>query len=112
MRLKFSQESVKVIDIMGNYQEARVKLSNILLNKLKPAGKSKTGLILRLNKNIAKDVELPHELFLTRRQTTNMKDTSLNNMLTDVRFSKALISKIIQSDGSFGSWSGNLGKKH
>ena len=32
-------------------------------------------------------------------------------MSTDVRLSKAQISKIIQSGGSFGSWSVNLGKK-
>ena len=30
---------------------------------------------------------------------------------TDIRFSKAEISKIIQSHGYFGSWLGNLGKK-
>ena len=32
-------------------------------------------------------------------------------MSTDIKLSKTQISKIIQSDGSFGSWSGNLGKK-
>ena len=32
-------------------------------------------------------------------------------MSTDIKFSKARISKVIQSGGSFGSWSGNLGKK-
>ena len=33
-RLKFSQGSITIINIMGNYQEARVKLSNTLLKKL------------------------------------------------------------------------------
>ena len=38
---------------MANYQEARVKLTNILLKKLKSAAKNKTETILRLNtKNI------------------------------------------------------------
>ena len=32
-------------------------------------------------------------------------------MLTDIKLSKAEISKIVQSGGSFGSWLGNLGKK-
>ena len=35
---------------MANYQEARVKLTNTKLNKLKSAAKSKAGTILRLNK--------------------------------------------------------------
>ena len=32
-------------------------------------------------------------------------------MSIDIKLSKAKISKIIQSGGSFGSWLGNLGKK-
>ena len=32
-------------------------------------------------------------------------------MSTDVKLSKAQISQIIQSGGSFGSWVSNLGKK-
>ena len=32
-------------------------------------------------------------------------------MSTDIKLSKTQISKIIQSDGSFGSWLDNLGKK-
>ena len=35
----------------------------------------------------------------------------VNNMSTYIRLSKAQISKIIQSGGSFGSWLGNLRKK-
>ena len=35
---------------MGNYQEARVKLPNTQLNKLKSATKNKTWTILRINK--------------------------------------------------------------
>ena len=50
---------------MAIYQEARFKLTNTQLNKLKLAAKSKTGAILRLNKKKFEDEELPHELFLT-----------------------------------------------
>ena len=39
---------------MANYQEARVKLTNTKLNKLKSAAKSKAGTILRLNKKTLK----------------------------------------------------------
>ena len=67
--------------------------------------------ILRLNKKNGDDEELPHELFLTTRQTTKIRNAFVNNMSTDINLSKAQISKIIQSSGSFGSWLGNLGKK-
>ena len=39
--LNFSQRSVTVLQIMTNYQEASVKLTNIQLNKLKSAAKIK-----------------------------------------------------------------------
>ena len=45
---------------MANYQEARVKLTNTQLNKLKSAAKNKTGTILRINKKSFEDEELPH----------------------------------------------------
>ena len=71
----------------------------------------KSRTILRLNKKNFEDEELPHKLFLTRRQTTKMRNAFANNMSTDIKFSKTQISNIIQSGGSFGSWLGNLGKK-
>ena len=89
----------------------RVKLTNTQLNKLKYTAKNKIGTILRLNKKNFKDEELPHELFPTTRQTTKMRNTFANNMSTDIKLSKAQISKIIQSGRSFGPWSGNLGRK-
>ena len=59
-RLKFYQGSVTVLQNMVNYKEARVKLKNNQLNKLKSAAKNKTG---------AMNYELfSHELFLIRRQ--------------------------------------------
>ena len=96
---------------MANYQEKRVKLTNTHLNKLKSSARNKTGTILRLNKKSFEDEELPDELFLTTRQTTKIRNAFANNMSTDIKLSKAQISKIIQSGGSFGSWLGNLGKK-
>ena len=52
-----------------------------------------------------------HELFLTIRQTTKIRNAFTNNMSTDMKFSKTRISKIIESGQSFGSWLANLGKK-
>ena len=87
----------------------RVKLSNTQLNKLKSEAKYNIGIILRLNKK--KFEELSHELFLKAIQTTKIRNAFANNISTNIRFSKAQISKIIQSGGSFSSWLGNLGKK-
>ena len=83
---------------MVNYQEARVKLTNTQLNKLKSASKNKIRAVLRL-------------LFLTTRQTTKIRNTFANNMSTDIKLSKTQKSKIIQWVGSFRSWLGNLGMK-
>ena len=96
---------------MANYQKARDKLANIQLNKLKPATKNKTGTRLRLNKKNFGDEEFLHELVLTIRQTTKIRNAFANNMSTDIKLSKTQISKIIQSGVFFGSWLSNLGKK-
>ena len=73
---------------MANYQEARVKLTNAQLNKLKSVAKNQTGTILRLNKKNFEDEELSHELFLRTRQTTKMRYAFANNMSTDIKLSK------------------------
>ena len=46
---------------------------------------------------------LPHELLLTTKQKTKLRNAFNNNMSTDLRLSKAQISKIIQSGGILGS---------
>ena len=45
---------------------------------------------------------LPHQLLLTTRPTTKLKNAIENNMSTDKKLSKAQISKIIQSGGFLG----------
>ena len=80
---------------MANYQEAKVKLTNTQLNKLKSAAKNKTGTILKINKKNFEDEELRHELFLTTKQTTKTRNAFANNMSRDIKLSKAQISKII-----------------
>ena len=54
---------------------------------------------------------MPHELFLGTTQTTKIINSFVNNMSTDIKFSKAQTSIIIQSSGSFGLGLDNLGKK-
>ena len=46
--------------------------------------------------------DVPHELLLTTRQKTNLRNAFNNNMLADWKLSKAQISKIIQSGGFLG----------
>ena len=46
---------------------------------------------------------LPPELLLTTRQTTKLRHAIENNMSTDMKLSKAQISKIIKSGGFLGS---------
>ena len=47
--------------------------------------------------------DLPHELLLTTRQKTKLRNAFNNNMSTGLTLSKAQISKIIQSGGFLGS---------
>ena len=49
-------------------------------------------------------------MFLTTRQTAKIRNAFSNNISTDLKLSKAQISKIIESIGSFGSWLWNLEK--
>ena len=51
---------------------------------------------------------LPHKLFLTQRQITELRNNIENNLRTDIKLSKAQISKIIQSEGFLGKLLGLL----
>ena len=73
------------------------------LNKLKTAVKNKTGTALRITLKMFNTNDLPRELLLTTRQKTKLRNAFNNNMSTDLKLSKAHISKIIQSGGFFGS---------
>ena len=52
-------------------------------------------------KNFNKD-ELPRELLLTTRQNTKLKNAINNNLVPDIKLSKAQIKKLIQSGGFLG----------
>ena len=82
---------------MVEYSKINGKLTNVQLNKFKKAVKSNEGATLRLGiKNFNKD-ELPHELLLTTRQNTKLRNAINNNLATDIKLSKAQIKKLIQS---------------
>ena len=80
-----------------------VELSYRQLKKLKTAVKNKTGTTLRINLKMFDGNDLPHELLLTTRQKIKLRNALNNNMSTDIKLSKAQISKIIQSGGFLGS---------
>ena len=88
---------------MVEYSKVDVKFSDTQLKKLKTAGKSKTGITMRISLKMFNGNDLPHELLLTTRQKTKLRNALNNNMSTDIKLSKAQISKIFQSGGLLGS---------
>ena len=88
---------------MVEYNKVNVKLSDSQLNKLKNSVKDQTGATLRMNVRMFNGNNLPHELLLTTRQTTKSTNAIKNNMSTDIKLSRAQISKIIQHGGFLGS---------
>ena len=70
---------------MVSYQDARVKVTNIQLNKLKSAARNKKRVILRLTKKNFQVQESLHESFLTTRQTTKTCNVIANNTSTDIK---------------------------
>ena len=84
---------------MVEYSKVNVKLLDTQLKKLKAAVKDKTGTTLRMSLKTFNGNDLSHELLLTTRQKTKLRNAFNNNMSTDLKLSKAQISKIIQSGG-------------
>ena len=84
---------------MIEYSKINCKLTNVQLNKFKKAVKSNEGATLRLSiKNFNKD-ETPHELLLTTRQSTKLRNAINNNSAIDIKLSTAQIRILIQSGG-------------
>ena len=86
---------------MIEYSKVNVKLSDTQL-------KSQSGTTLRMNLKMFDGNSLPHELSLTTRQKTKIRNAFNNNMATDLKLSKAQITKIIKSGGFLGSLLSNL----
>ena len=81
---------------MVEYTEINCKLTNVQLNKLKKAVKNNDSTTLRISIKIFNEDELPHELLLTTRQSTKLRNANNNNLANDIKLSKAQIKKIIQ----------------
>ena len=88
---------------MVDYSKVNVKLSNTQLKKLKTSVKNKAGAALRISLKMLKGNDLPHELLLTTRQKTKLRNAFNNNISTDLKLSTAQIFKIIQSGEFLGS---------
>ena len=88
---------------MVEYSKINVKLSDTKLKKLKTAIKDKTETTMRISLKMFNGNDLPHELSLTARQKTKLRNAFNNNKSTDLKLSRAHISKIIQSGGFLGS---------
>ena len=88
---------------MFEYSKVNVKLSDTQLKKLKNAVKHKTGTTLRMSSKMFSGNDLPHELLLTKRKKTKLRNVFNNNKSIDLKLSKAQLSKIIQSGGFLGS---------
>ena len=77
-----------------------MQVNKCAIKQIKKAVKSNEGATLRLGiKNFNKD-ELPHELLLTTRQNTKLRNAI--HLATDIKLSKAQIKKLIQSGGFLG----------
>ena len=85
---------------MSNYEKAKVKLTKIQLSKSKSAAKNKTGATLRISQKILK---MNNSLMNISNSNTKTKviNCFANSILTDMKFSKTQLYKIIQSGGFF-----------
>ena len=83
--------------------KVNVKLLDTQLQKLKTAVKDNVGTTLRMNLKMSNGNDLSHELLLTERQKTKLRNAFNNNMSANIKLSKAQITKIIQSGGFLGS---------
>ena len=82
---------------MVEYNIVNTRLFDSQLNKLRYGVKNQTGVTLRMNIKIFNGNNLPHELLLTTRQNTKLRNVLENNMSTDIKLPKAQITKLIQS---------------
>ena len=88
---------------MIEYNKVNVKLSDAHIKQLKDAVNDNTGTTLRIKLKMFDGNDLPHELLLTTRQKTKLRNAFNNNTSADIKLSKAQINKIIQSGGFLGS---------
>ena len=79
-----------------------MQVNKCTIKYIKKAVKSNEGAILRLGIKIFNKNEHSHELLLTTRQNTKLRNAINNNSATDIKLSKVQIKKIMQSRGFLG----------
>ena len=83
---------------MTQYSSLNVKLSNSQLNILKSAIKNETDVVLRLSSNTIGnsdgEANFSHKLLLTNRQVANIHQAFANHTSTDIKLSKAQLTKM------------------
>ena len=98
---------------MTQHNSLNVMLSNSQLNKSKSAIMNSTDVVLRLSSNMIgnsnDETNFPHKLLLTDRQVANICKPFANYLSTDIKISKAQLSKMVQS-GEFLNFLGPLTK--
>ena len=80
---------------MVEYSKVKVKLADTQLRKLKDAVRNNTWTTLTINLKMLNGNNLPHELLLTTRQKTKVRNALNNNTSADIKLSKVQIYKII-----------------
>ena len=97
---------------MTQYNEVNVKLSTSQLNKSKSAIKNENDVVIRLSPSMIGDsndkTNFPLELLLTNRQVSSIRKAFANNSSVDIKFSKAQLSRMIQSGEFLGKLLGRL----
>ena len=88
---------------MVECSQVNVKLRDAQLKKHKTAVKNKTGTTLRMSLKMVDGNNIPDDFLLTTRQKTKSRNAFNNNISSDLKLSRAQISKIIQSGGFLGS---------
>ena len=75
---------------MVKYSKVNVRLTDTQLKKLKAAVKNKTGTTLKMSLKMFDGNDPPHELLLTTRQKTKVRNAFNNNMSTDLKLSNSI----------------------
>ena len=70
---------------MVEYTKVNIKLSDSQIKKLKDAVKDNTGTTLRISLKMFNGNDLPHELLLTTRQKTKIRNAFNNNTSTGLK---------------------------
>ena len=70
---------------MVKYSEVNIKLTDTQLKKTKTAVKNKIWTTLRMSPKMLDEDNLPHELLLSTRQKTKLRNTLNNYMSTGLK---------------------------